>query len=198
MIKYQLICDQSHEFEGWFPSSTAYDEQKVGGLICCPHCGTLEVGRALMAPNVVSAKSRKGDASGHALAEAAQAAGQMAEQVAGRLADHTTGGESGAAGDVGPSDGPGQPAGPHSSPPGQPASRAAYFNQMITRMRAFQSSIESECRDVGDNFASEVRRMHNGEIESENIYGRATPEEREELDDEGIDVLKLPWLPRDN
>ena len=59
MIKYQLICDQSHEFEGWFQSSVAYDEQAASGLLCCPICDSDQVKRALMAPNIASAKRRK-------------------------------------------------------------------------------------------------------------------------------------------
>ena len=38
MIKYQLICDQNHEFEGWFQCSAAYDEQAAKGLLRCPLC----------------------------------------------------------------------------------------------------------------------------------------------------------------
>ena len=36
MIKYQLICDQNHEFEGWFQGSAAFDEQAANGLLRCP------------------------------------------------------------------------------------------------------------------------------------------------------------------
>ena len=27
MIKYQLVCDGEHEFEGWFGDSTAFKQQ---------------------------------------------------------------------------------------------------------------------------------------------------------------------------
>ena len=30
------------------------------------------------------------------------------------------------------------------------------------------------------------------------IYGKTTPEEREELADEGIDLLSIPWINKDN
>ena len=59
MIKYQLICDKEHEFEGWFSNSSAYDEQLAKGFVECPVCGSAEVRRALMAPNLNSPKSRK-------------------------------------------------------------------------------------------------------------------------------------------
>ena len=30
------------------------------------------------------------------------------------------------------------------------------------------------------------------------IYGTTTPEEREELTEEGIDLLSIPWVNKDN
>ena len=59
MIKYQLICDQKHEFEGWFQGSAAYDEQVANGLLRCPLCDSDQVKRALMTPNLASPKRRK-------------------------------------------------------------------------------------------------------------------------------------------
>ena len=59
MIKYQLICDKSHEFEGWFGDSTAFESQQESGFLTCPVCGSADVRRALMAPNLASPKTRK-------------------------------------------------------------------------------------------------------------------------------------------
>lgn len=72
------------------------------------------------------------------------------------------------------------------------------MHQLMGEMRKLQAKIRSECRDVGDNFAEEARKMHYGEAEAEGIYGQATPEEREALDEEGIAVMDMPWLPKDN
>ncbi|AQU86537.1 hypothetical protein B0W47_02655 [Komagataeibacter nataicola] len=52
MIRYQLRCGAGHEFEGWFPGSAAFERQAAGGLLSCPHCGSPDVTRALMAPAV--------------------------------------------------------------------------------------------------------------------------------------------------
>lgn len=49
--------------------------------------------------------------------------------------------------------------------------------------------------DVGERFAEEARRIHYGEVESRGIRGQATPEQRAELLDEGIEVVALP-IPR--
>ncbi|MDH7798434.1 MULTISPECIES: DUF1178 family protein [unclassified Beijerinckia] len=58
MIKYSLVCDKSHDFESWFPSSDAYDKQVKRGLVECPQCGSLKVSKALMAPSVSTSKRR--------------------------------------------------------------------------------------------------------------------------------------------
>jgi hypothetical protein len=50
MIHYQLRCSQSHEFDGWFKDSAAFEKQARRGLVECPECGDTKVERALMAP----------------------------------------------------------------------------------------------------------------------------------------------------
>jgi hypothetical protein len=46
--------------------------------------------------------------------------------------------------------------------------------------------------DVGERFADEARRIHYGEVAERGIRGQATPDEREALLDEGIEVMPLP------
>jgi hypothetical protein len=58
MIAYDLLCRSGdHRFEGWFASSAEFDRQKQAGLLACPVCGSCEVAKAVMAPNV----ARKGN-----------------------------------------------------------------------------------------------------------------------------------------
>lgn len=52
MISFNLVCTQGHEFEGWFSSSAAFEEQKADGTVTCPHCGATEVSKTLMSPNI--------------------------------------------------------------------------------------------------------------------------------------------------
>ena len=53
MIVFDLICsDPAHQFEGWFSSSKDFEDQKANGLLECPICGSQEVSKAVMAPNV--------------------------------------------------------------------------------------------------------------------------------------------------
>jgi hypothetical protein len=46
--------------------------------------------------------------------------------------------------------------------------------------------------DVGERFADEARRIHYGEAAERGIRGQATPDERDALRDEGIEVMPLP------
>ena len=166
MIKYQLICDKSHEFEGWFGDSAAFESQQESGLLTCPVCGSADVRRALMAPNLASPKTRKTD-----LAEQ-QPSAQPEPQP--------------------------QPQAPKQASAALPPAAARKMQELMSEMRALQTKIREECRDVGNDFAEEARKIHYGEVEPEGIYGQATAEEREALDEEGIEIMDMPWLPKDN
>ncbi|WP_022683142.1 DUF1178 family protein [Sphingobium bisphenolivorans] len=53
MIVFDLKCEaQGHVFEAWFGSGADYEDQKARGLLACPMCGDVQVGKALMAPAV--------------------------------------------------------------------------------------------------------------------------------------------------
>ena len=57
MIRYALLCEHDHDFEGWFGASSDYDEQHVRGLLECPVCGSKAVRKAIMAPAVQGTKA---------------------------------------------------------------------------------------------------------------------------------------------
>ena len=59
MIKYALACDHDHAFEGWFGSSSDYDDQAARGLVDCPACGSKAVRKQIMSPAVAGTKARK-------------------------------------------------------------------------------------------------------------------------------------------
>lgn len=59
MIKYRLICECEHEFDGWFADMAAYDRQKNDGLLSCPHCDSRVISKAIMAPAVPKKSSQK-------------------------------------------------------------------------------------------------------------------------------------------
>jgi len=58
--------------------------------------------------------------------------------------------------------------------------------------------VEENCDYVGDRFADEARKIHYGETEARGIYGEASDDEHRELNEEGIEVARVPWLPRDD
>ncbi|QRM53415.1 DUF1178 family protein [Sinorhizobium sp. BG8] len=60
MIRFDLICDHGHEFEGWFTSGSDFDRQQERHLVTCPACGSATVSKRLMAPAVSTARSREG------------------------------------------------------------------------------------------------------------------------------------------
>ena len=68
------------------------------------------------------------------------------------------------------------------------ATRAA-----LQRLRA---EIERSCEYVGSDFAEEARRIHSGESARRGIYGDASEEQAERLAEEGIEVARIPWVPR--
>ena len=84
MIRYALLCGYDHEFEGWFGSSTDYDDQLARGLLECPVCGSKGVRKAIMAPAVAGTKAQ-GEPAGPApearemMMQAAQAVRQHVE-----------------------------------------------------------------------------------------------------------------------
>ncbi len=58
MIVFDLECRTAgHRFEGWFSSSDDFAAQQQRGLVTCPQCGSHDVAKAVMAPNV----GRKGN-----------------------------------------------------------------------------------------------------------------------------------------
>ena len=172
MIKYQLVCESKHEFEGWFQTGAAFDNQNQDGLITCPVCDSGNVRRALMTPNLVSSKGRS-----------------VSSEIS--VPSST---------EVNPVNSTQEPSGKAQVPAtnfasSSPTLTAAAVGEAMSKLRELQRRIKTECRDVGHNFAQEARKIHYGESVSENIYGQSTEEERDALADEGIDVLAMPWLP---
>jgi hypothetical protein len=68
---------------------------------------------------------------------------------------------------------------------------AASADLQAAWMQAVRHAIE-HTDDVGGRFAEEARRIHYGEVEARGIRGQTTPDEREALREEGIEVMSLP------
>jgi hypothetical protein len=63
MIRYDLICDKGHEFDGWFSNSASYDKQAKRGLVECTHCGTTKIKKQIMSPGIPSKSNKKSEPS---------------------------------------------------------------------------------------------------------------------------------------
>ena len=61
MIRYDLVCEKGHEFDGWFSNSDAYDTQAKRGLVSCTICNTNKIQKQLMAPGIPAKSNRKPD-----------------------------------------------------------------------------------------------------------------------------------------
>lgn len=175
MIRYSLICDLTHEFEGWFRNSEDFDAQREARHVQCPICGSQAVHKSLMAPAVSTARkktARPGDAS------------------EGQSGSSSTAGDLPAAGVNADEKSPG-------------SDQLALLPPDIRRqeiaagLRALRNRIVENSEHVGDRFAEEARKMHYGETEERRIYGEATRDDAEALIEEGIAVLPVPLVPDD-
>ena len=68
--------------------------------------------------------------------------------------------------------------------------------ELEAQMRGFCRVIREHFEHVGDEFASTVRRIHEGDEAARGICGNASKDEVEELLDDGISVLPFPDLPK--
>ncbi|MBZ9939381.1 DUF1178 family protein [Mesorhizobium sp. BR1-1-16] len=59
MIRYDLICEAGHDFDGWFRDAGAFDKAVAAGAVSCTICGSEKVMKALMAPAVATARKRQ-------------------------------------------------------------------------------------------------------------------------------------------
>ena len=58
--------------------------------------------------------------------------------------------------------------------------------------------IEKNFEYVGKNFSKRVREVYYDKKSEKGIYGTTTLDERKELAEEGIDLLSIPWIKKDN
>jgi hypothetical protein len=63
MIRYDLVCADGHEFDGWFRDSAAYDAAERMGEVACTQCGSTKVEKQLMAPGIPAKANRRSEVS---------------------------------------------------------------------------------------------------------------------------------------
>ena len=68
------------------------------------------------------------------------------------------------------------------------------FKKVKKELVKIRKFVEKNFENVGKNFSREVRNVYYDNRKNKNIYGQATPEETEELKEEGIEVASIPWV----
>ena len=74
----------------------------------------------------------------------------------------------------------------------------AIYKNVQKKLEDLRNYIEKNAEFVGDKFVSEVRSIHYDKKKARNIYGHASPEETNELLEEGIEVSSVPWVKKTN
>jgi hypothetical protein len=145
MIRYTMKCDQDHSFDSWFASGAALDKLLGLGQVSCPICGSSQVSKSIMAPQVRTSRAKE-----------AQSA----------------------------------------PPPAAKPDLSVPMSAVEEKLAALKAHVEKTSDYVGLSFASEARKMHEGEIEHRAIYGEAKPEDAKKLLEDGVPVAPLPFTPQ--
>ena len=140
MIKYNLICDNEHEFESWFSDSFEFEKLKNKKLLECIYCSSKRIEKSIMSPMISNSNNLE--------------------------------------------------------LPNDKFERE--FLKEKKRLKQIRKYIEKNYEYVGKNFSKKVREIYYDKKSKKTIYGTTTPKEREELAEEGIDLLSIPWIEKDN
>tara|TARA_B100000767_G_C19558355_1_gene447983 strand:+ start:102 stop:524 length:423 start_codon:yes stop_codon:yes gene_type:complete len=140
MIKYNLKCHNSHEFESWFANSKEFDNLNKKKLLSCIYCSSNKIGKSIMAPMVSNTKKRKDDY-------------QITNEI---------------------------------------------LKSKKNNLLEIRKYIEKNFEYVGENFSQKVREIYYDKKSKKTIYGTTTIKERKELNEEGIDLISVPWINKDN
>ena len=141
MIKYNLICDNDHEFESWFSDSNEFEKLKKRKLLECIYCLSRKIEKSIMSPMV--SNFGKKDNKDMEIEE-------------------------------------------------------KNFLKQKEQLLQIRKYIENNYEYVGKNFSKKVREIYYDKKSKKTIYGIATSEEKEELAEEGINLLTIPWVNKDN
>lgn len=155
IIIYDLECEYSHRFEGWFRSNEDFDTQRDQKLLTCPECGTSAIRKVPSKINIGGKQTVS-----------------QAKPVEVSTSEPAT----------------------SSALPAPKLNSVDVATAFVMARQAIQALI-NHSEDVGDRFAEEARKIHYEEAPVRAIRGQASPEEFEELRDEGIEIIALPVLP---
>ena len=72
------------------------------------------------------------------------------------------------------------------------------FKDKRNKLLNLRKYIEKNFDYVGNDFSKKVREVYYDKKSKKSIYGITTTQEREELAEEGIDLISIPWVNKDN
>ena len=72
------------------------------------------------------------------------------------------------------------------------------FQNEKKKLIQLRSYIEKNFDYVGKDFSKKAREIYYDKKNNKAIYGTTSPKEREELAEEGIELLSIPWINKDN
>ena len=141
MIKYNLKCNNNHEFESWFSESKEFERLKAKKLLECIYCNSKVIDKSIMAPMISVSKNNN-------------------------------------------------------------INKSEINNDILQKERnkliKLRNFIERNFEYVGKDFSKKVREIYYDKRNKKTIYGITSPQERKELKEEGIDLLSIPWVDKDN
>ena len=140
MIKYNLKCNNEHEFESWFSDSNEFDNLKKKKLLECIFCSSKKINKSIMAPMISGTKINNNETQ------------ELNENLVNE-------------------------------------------KDKLLKLRKF---VENNFEYVEKNFSDKVREIYYDKKSKKAIYGNTTAEEREELEEEGINLLSVPWVKKNN
>jgi|TARA_B110000967_G_C18413296_1_gene330299 hypothetical protein len=68
------------------------------------------------------------------------------------------------------------------------------FNRIKKDLIKIRKFVKKNFKFVGDKFPKEAREIYYDNKQNKNIYGTATLQESKELEEEGIDLVSIPWV----
>ena len=140
MIKYNLKCQNNHEFESWFADSSEFEKLNKQKLLECIYCPSKKIKKSIMAPMLLAANKDRENI-------------QKIDKI---------------------------------------------FRKDKDNLIKIRNYIEKNFEFVGKNFSQKVREVYYDKKNNKKIYGTTTPKERKELAEEGIDLVSIPWIEKDN
>ena len=141
MIKYNLKCNNDHEFESWFSDSKEFERLKTRKLLECIYCNSKKIKKSIMAPMISVSKNNNVNKF------------QINEKI---------------------------------------------LQKQRNKLIKLRNFIEKNFEYVGEDFSKKVREIYYDKKNKKTIYGITSHEERKELKEEGINLLSIPWVDKNN